>query len=144
MANTNVVVLTGRCVRPAELKYIKAGLAVCTFSVAVNERVKKKGSDECENRPNYFDIVCYGNYGKAMQAYLTQGREVTVTGRLHQDRWEAEGKKFSRVNVIAENMEIQREPKGNGAQNASQPAAGMSEPPAPCEADGNEIPFDIV
>ena len=130
--NTNVVVLTGRCVRPAELKYTNGGLAICNFSIAVNERIKLDG--EYSDRPNYFDVTVFGNYGKAMQPHLTKGREVTITGRLKQDRWESEGQKNSRVVIIAENLELQREPKGNGAYQADE------QPPFDPPANAEEIP----
>ncbi len=134
--NTNVVVLTGRCVRPAELKYTTGGLPICTFSIAVNERSKNDG--EYYDRPNYFDITVFGNYGKTMQPYLTKGREVTVTGRLHQDRWESDGQKYSRINIIAENLELQREPKGNGAIQPEE------QPPFEPPANPEEIPSGTV
>jgi len=125
MANTNVVVETGRCVKAAELKYTPGGMPICTFSIAVNERIHKKGTDEYENRPNFFDVTCYGNYGKAMQPYLTKGREVTVTGKLHQDRWESENVQHSHIIIIAQNIEPQREPKGNSGS-----YSGSTEEPA--------------
>lgn len=140
MANTNVVVLTGRCVKSAELKYTTGGMAICTFSIAVNERVHKKNSDEYENRPNFFDVTCYGNYGKAMQTFLTKGREVTVAGKLHQDRWESEGKSYSRITIIAQNLEPQREPKGNSGNysNAADNIPPDAYEPSP---DGEQNPF---
>lgn len=136
MANTNIVVLTGRCVRPAELKYTNNGMAICNFSIAVNERTKQ--GDEYADRPNYFDVTIYGNYGKTMQQYLTKGREVTVTGRLHQDRWESDNEKHSRVSVILENLELQREPKSNSEQPPNNYSPALSyQPPETTD----EIPF---
>lgn len=143
MANTNVVVLTGRCTRAAELKYTPAGTPICSFSIAVNERTKKKGSDEYESRPNFFDITCFGNYGKAMQPFLTRGKEVTVTGKLHQDRWEADGNKYSRIGIIASNVEPQREPKAGGGSAGGYAPPPAGDEPAPYEQieGGEEIPF---
>ena len=122
--NTNVVVLTGRCVRPAELKYTTGSLPICTFSIAVNERSKNDG--EYYDRPNYFDITVFGNYGKTMQPYLTKGR------------WESDGQKFSRIGIIAENLELQREPKGNGAIQPEE------QPPFEPPANPEEIPSGTV
>ncbi len=36
--------------------------------------------------------------------YLTKGRTVLVEGRLHSSTWESNGKRQSRVEVIAENV----------------------------------------
>ncbi len=143
--NTNVVVLTGRCTKAAELKYAANGFAICSFTVAVNERIKKKGTEnEFENRPNFFDIVVFGNYGKAMQPYLTRGREVTISGRLKQERWSDEnGHQHSRVNIVADNVEPQRTPNGNSGNYQSVPEPAPEAPSAPAAAEAeDEIPFE--
>lgn len=114
MSDTNIVVEKGRLVRNADLKYTGAGTPCTSFSIAVNEAIKNKQSGEYQNRPSYFDVTLWGNYGKAVIQYLTKGREVLVSGRLRQDRWDGnDGSKNSKVQIIASNVEILREPKGN-------------------------------
>ena len=143
--NINVVVETGRLTKAAELKYPRDGFAVVNFTIAVNES-KKKG-DEWTKYPNYFDVTFTGNYAAAIQKSLSKGLEVTVSGRLHQDRWEKDGQKYSKIVIIANNVEPGRPPKESTAE-ANAPA--YSSEPAPAEqpdfADSQEysdkIPFN--
>ena len=37
---------------------------------------------------------------------LIKGRQITVSGYLKQDRWEKDGQKQSRVQIIAEQVEV--------------------------------------
>lgn len=116
----NSITMTGRLTRSAELKFTKNNCAVCTFPLAVNERRYVK--EQQEDYPNFFDIVLYGKYGETMSRYLKKGYEVTVQGRAHQDRWEDNGKKKSRIVFIAEQLELQRAP-----------GADKNESPSPAE-----------
>lgn len=103
MADINHVVLVGRLVRDAQLKYTNSGLAICEFSIAINTR--RKQGDDWVDEANFFDVTLFGRQGEAIQRYLTQGKQVGVDGRLNQDRWQTpEGQNRTKVNVIANNV----------------------------------------
>lgn len=103
MADINHVVLVGRLVRDAQLKYTNSGLAICEFSIAINNR--RKQGDEWVDEPNFFDVTLFGRQGEAIQRYLTQGKQVGVDGQLRQDRWQTpEGQNRSKVQVVAGNV----------------------------------------
>lgn len=105
MANDiNVVVLVGRLTRDCEVKATANGFSVCRFSVAVNRR--KKSGDSWTDEPNYFDVVLMGKSADTLKAYLTKGRQVSVQGELRQDRWEQDGQTKSRVEIIADNVQL--------------------------------------
>lgn len=129
------------------MKFTPNGMAICNFAIAVNERQKKTGTDDFEDRPNFFDITVFGNYGKVMQQYLTKGREITVTGKLRQDRWSNNGQNYSRVSVIADNLELQRVPGANNASNGANLGADGGFGNADTaqnvqyDGDGEQIPF---
>jgi single-strand DNA-binding protein len=103
MADINHVVLVGRLVRDAQLKYTNSGLAICEFSVAINNR--KKQGDEWVDEAHFFDVTLFGRQGEAIQRYLTQGKQVGVEGQLRQDRWQTQdGQNRSKVQVVANNV----------------------------------------
>ena len=54
MADLNHVTLIGRLTRDAELKYTPGGLAISSFSIAVNRR--RKNGDQWVDEVSYFDI----------------------------------------------------------------------------------------
>ncbi|MDR2101148.1 MAG: single-stranded DNA-binding protein [Treponema sp.] len=104
MADLNHVVLIGRLTRDAELKYTAGGQAVCKFSIAVNRR--KKSGDQWVDEANFFDIVVWGRQGESLNQYLLKGKMVGVDGELRQDRWEQDGQNRSKVEIIANNLQL--------------------------------------
>lgn len=114
MADINHVVLVGRLTRDAELKYTQGGAAICRFSIAINRR--RKNGEQWVEEPNYFDIVLWGRQGEALNQYLIKGKQVAVDGELRQNRWEQDGQPRSKVEVIANNLQLLGGGQGNGPQ----------------------------
>jgi single-strand DNA-binding protein len=104
MADINHVVLVGRLTRDAELKYTAGGQAVCKFSIAVNRR--KKSGDQWVDEVNFFDIVLWGRQGESINQYLVKGKQVGIEGELRQDRWEQDGQNRSKVEIVANNLQL--------------------------------------
>ncbi|MDR2149444.1 MAG: single-stranded DNA-binding protein [Spirochaetaceae bacterium] len=104
MVDLNHVVLIGRLTRDAELKYTANGQAVCKFSIAVNRR--RKNGDQWVDEANFFDIVLWGRQGEALNQYLVKGKLVGIDGELRQDRWEQDGQNRSKVEIIANNLQL--------------------------------------
>ncbi|GHV77839.1 single-stranded DNA-binding protein [Spirochaetia bacterium] len=100
----NHVVLVGRLTRDAELKYTAGGQAVCKFSIAVNRN--KKSGDQWVDEANFFDITLWGRQGEAVNQYLIKGKQVGIDGELRQDRWEQDGQKRSKVEIVANNLQL--------------------------------------
>jgi single-strand DNA-binding protein len=104
MADINHVVLVGRLTRDAELKYTAGGQAVCKFSIAINRR--RKSGDQWVDEANFFDIVLWGRQGEALNQYLVKGKQIGVDGELRQDRWEQDGQNRSKVEIVANNIQL--------------------------------------
>jgi len=100
MAGYNKVILMGNLTRDPDLRYIPSGLAVCEFSLAVEQSYKVHG--ETRDETCYVDIVVFGGQGEQSKAHLRKGSRVLVEGRLTQRRWETpEGRKRSKYEIIA-------------------------------------------
>lgn len=126
MANDiNVVTLVGRLTRDSELKYTNSGTAVCKFSLAVNR--KKRSGDQWTDEVSYFDVVLWGKQGEALQQYLSKGKQVAVSGELRQNRWEQDGQSRSKVEIIANNLQLLGGNTGGGNSNYG---GGRSEAPS--------------
>ena len=104
MADINHVVLVGRLTRDAELKMTNSGLAILHFSLAVNRSVKQ--GDKWEKVADFFDVTTFGKQGEALAKYMTKGTQIGIEGGLRQDRWEHEGKKMSKVAIVADNIQL--------------------------------------
>ncbi|MBR6085254.1 MAG: single-stranded DNA-binding protein [Spirochaetales bacterium] len=141
----NVVVLVGRLTRDCELKSTPQGTSVCRFSIAVNRR--KRTGDRWEDEVSYFDVVLWGKSAETLKPYLQKGRQVSIEGELRQNRWDQEGKTVSKVEVVANNVQL----LGGGNQGAPATVGGpsardgqsqsYSPAPGPEAFDDNDIPF---
>ena len=155
MADVNHVILIGRLTRDAELKYTSGGQPVCKFGLAINRR--KKQGDQYVDEANFFDIVLWGKAGESLSQYLTKGKQVAVEGELRQDRWEQDGQSRSKVEVMANNVQLlgsgQGDKSGQGSTQSGQDKesyqyATTSRSPGPSgsatgDGDGfqDDIPF---
>lgn len=104
MKDTNQVITVGRLTRDAELKYTNSGVAVCSFSIAVN--TSKKSGDQWVDEANFFDVTQFGQMAESVHQFLKKGQQVCVTGHLKQDRWETDGQKRSKISIIAEFVQL--------------------------------------
>jgi len=104
MADVNHVILIGRLTRDAELKYTSSGMAVCKFAIAVNKR--RKQGEEWVEEASFFDIVLWGRSGESLNQYLVKGKQVAVDGELHQNRWEKDGQAQTKVEIVANNVQL--------------------------------------
>ena len=95
----NSVNIMGNLTRDPEIKYTPAGKAVCSLSIA-NNRVYTKNTEKV-TEVSFFDVEVWGASAENCSKYLTKGSGIIVEGRLRQDRWEKDGKSFSRVRISA-------------------------------------------
>lgn len=108
MQGLNTVSIGGNLCRNAELRATASGMAVLTFSVAVNESRKNQQTGEYEDYPNYVDCTMFGRRAESVSRYLTKGTYVALTGRLHQSRWQNEdGQNRSKLEVTVGNIHFE-------------------------------------
>jgi single-strand DNA-binding protein len=109
MTDINSVVLVGRITKDVgsderSFSYVGNGTAKAVINIAVNRGVKK--GDKWEDEASFFDVVIWGKTAENLKPRLTKGTQITVSGYLKQDRWEKDGQKQSRVQVVADMVEI--------------------------------------
>lgn len=100
----NVVAVTGRLTRAAELKYSNGGMAFAKFSIAVNRRTKK--GDQWVDDASFFDCTLFGKSAESLNSYLTKGQQVAINGSLVQERWEQDGQNRSKVGIIVNTLTL--------------------------------------
>ena len=140
----NVVVLVGRLTRDCELKSTPQGTSVCRFSIAVNRR--KRTGDRWEDEVSYFDVVLWGRSAETLNPYLQKGRQVSIEGELRQNRWEQDGKTNSKIEVVANNVQLLGGGNQGPVTGPSRPDQRMDQSPANLSGpeafdDGDDIPF---
>ena len=125
--NINTVIIAGHACKDAEQRITQNGSVILKFTLAVND-IKKTPEGAWEEVANFFDCTMFGERAERIAPYITKGSKLTVNGRLHQDRWQAQdGTNRSRVSIIVQDIELPPRPQTDAqyAQSASQM------PPAP-------------
>ena len=147
MTDINRVILVGRLVKDAELKFTSASTPVTRFSVAVNR--SRKNGDQWEEEVSYIDIVLWGRSAESISKFLIKGKQVAVEGELRQNRWEQDGQQRSKLEVVASNVQLLSggtNPGGGNAQSQGQQGSytKKSAPvnaPEPDHFEDDGIPF---
>ena len=117
--SVNSVTLSGNIGRDPEIRATQNGTSVLSFSLAVNERIKK--GDDWSDYTNWVDIVVFGRRADSLSKILSKGTKIAVSGKLRYNAWERDGKKRSKLEVIADDVDImQRKDNSQSQQNGSQ------------------------
>lgn len=124
------MVIAGRTTKDPEIKVTPSGTTVLSFSLAVND-TKKNAQGEWEEIANFFDCVLFGERAERIAQYITKGSKLTINGRLHQDRWQAQdGTNRSRVLIIVQDIEL---PPRSQPQGTGEGYADYTQPPQPMQ-----------
>lgn len=158
----NKITVVGNLGRDPELRYTPQGAAVCSFSMATNEKRKDK-SGEMQDVTTWFKITLWRNQAENAAKYLTKGSPVYIEGRLRIEEWtDRDGNNRYTLDVQATDMQFigsrsdsvgaggefsggphDDEPAftggGSSAPAASGTSAGAATVPAPDTDD--DIPF---
>ena len=152
----NHIVIMGRLTRDPELRRTGSGVAVASFSLAVDRDFG--GRDGGERETDFIDCVAWRQTGEFVSKYFTKGRMAVVSGRLQIRSWtDKDGNKRRTAEVVADNVyfgDSKREGEATGsygAYAAPAPAApsfgGYSAPAAPASDfamlsdDDAQLPF---
>lgn len=150
----NHIVLMGRLTRDPELRRTGTGVAVVTFSLAVDRDFANSATGERET--DFIDIVTWRNTAEFVSKYFTKGRMAVVSGRLQIRNWtDKEGNKRRSAEVIADNVyfgDSKRDSSSEGSYSAPANSFNYAAPAAPAapapasdfsmiEDDDSQLPF---
>ena len=131
----NQVVLMGRLTRDPELRHTQTGIAVTSFSLAVDRGYT--GKDK-ERQTDFIDIVAWRNTAEFAAKYFTKGQMAAVTGKLQIRDWtDKENNKRRSAEVVIENIYFASDKKDKSAKNYDEPGSNFQE----IEDDDGDLPF---
>lgn len=146
----NHITIMGRLVRDPELRRTGSGIAVTSFTLAVDRDYKAK---DAEKETDFIDCVAWRNTGEFVGKYFTKGRMAVVSGKLQIRGWtDKDGNKRRTAEVLTENVYF-ADSKSEGTDSKQNtggfvpPAypAGSYAPPtgdfAPLDDDDAQLPF---
>ena len=132
----NHIIIMGRLTRDPELRRTGTGVAVTSFTVAVDRDFGKNENGEKET--DFIDCVAWRQTGEFVSKYFTKGRMAVVSGRLQIRNWtDKDGNKRRTAEVIADNVyfgDSKRDGDGGNTYAAPAPAFGGYSAPASAPA----------
>lgn len=79
----NHITIMGRLTRDPELRRTNSGIAVASFTVAVDRDYSKDG----DKQTDFIDCVAWRQTGEFISKYFAKGRMIVVDGRLELRDW---------------------------------------------------------
>ena len=114
----NHIVIMGRLTRDPELRRTGSGVAVTSFSLAVDRDFAPKDGGERET--DFIDCVAWRQTGEFVSKYFAKGRMAVVSGRLQIRSWpDKAGNKRRSAEVVADNVYFGDSKRANDGGNSS-------------------------
>lgn len=99
----NKIIIMGRLTRDPELRRTGNGLAVASFSVAVDRDWPSKDAGEKET--DFINCVAWRQKGEFVSKYFEKGSMIVVSGRLQIRSWtDDSGNKRTTAEIVAEDV----------------------------------------
>ncbi|WP_025027542.1 single-stranded DNA-binding protein [Caldalkalibacillus mannanilyticus] len=118
----NRIILIGRLTRDPELRYTPNGVAVTTFTLAVD---RPYSNQQGEREADFINIVTWRGLAETCANYLKKGRLTAAEGRLQIRNYENnEGKKVYVSEVVADNVRFL---ESGGQGQSSQGSGGQQQ-----------------
>ena len=99
----NHITIMGRLTRDPELRRTGSGVAVTSFTVAVDRDITSKETGERET--DFIDCVAWRGTGEFVGKHFTKGSVIVISGRLQIRGWtDKDGNKRRAAEVVADNV----------------------------------------
>lgn len=138
--NLNKVILGGRLTADPELRQTSGGVAVVSFSIAVNRRFQPKSADgaaPAQSVADFFNVTAWRAQAEFVSRYFRKGSAICVVGSIQNRTWtDQQGQKHYATDIVADEvMFVDGKNEGSGAgggQYAQDPysAPTFATPPA--------------
>ena len=124
----NHITIMGRLTRDPELRRTGSGVAVASFTVAVDRDFS--GGDNGQKETDFIDCVAWRQTGEFVSKYFTKGRVIVVAGRLQIRSWtDKDGNKRRTAEVVADHCYFGDSKREDGNQGGySAPSGGYDYP----------------
>ena len=135
----NHIVIMGRLTRDPELRHTGSGVAVASFTLAVDRDFKAKDGEKVVD---FIDCVAWRNTAEFVSKYFTKGRMAVASGSLQIRTWtDREGNKRRTAEVVADNVYFGDSNNGNREANNGDNYQSEGFMPLPDEDDDSDLPF---
>ena len=135
----NHITIMGRLTRDPELRRTGSGVAVASFTVAVDRDFAPKDGGEKET--DFIDCVAWRQTGEFVSKHFSKGRMAVVSGRLQIRKWtDKDGNKRVSAEVVAENVYF-GDSKPSEQSSYTGPSTAPAQDFAMLDDDDAQLPF---
>ena len=113
----NKTQLIGRVTKTIELKKTPSGKSTCSFTLAVNRRVKTEGQPDAD----FITCVAWGKTAEILSQYVSKGNRLGVSGRIQTRNYESNGRTVYVTEVVVDEVEF-LENKRDGSERSEKPS----------------------
>lgn len=82
MAGYQHTIIIGNVGADPDLRYTQSGVAVCSFSVAVNRYWTDRDTNERREETTWFRVSAWRGLAETCDQYVRKGMQIMVTGRV--------------------------------------------------------------
>ena len=128
--NLNKVVLCGRLTADPELKQTQSGIAVVTFTLAVNRRFQSRTNDQAQaQQADFISVVAWRQTAEFISKFFKKGHALCVTGSIQTRTWQdQQGQKRYTTEVVVDDAMFVDSRNESGANGGYTPDAYGSAP----------------
>ena len=124
MPSFNKVMLIGRLTRDPEMRYTTSGLAVTSFSIAVDRRNKNQ---QGEKQTDFFRCTAWRQSAEFVSTYASKGRLVAVEGRIELNKFTGQdGIEKQSADIVCDHVEILDSNREQGEGGGNSGAGGFN------------------
>ena len=140
----NHITIMGRLTKDPELRRTGSGVAVTSFTLAVDDDFKSKDGSK---KTIFVDCVAWRNTAEFVHNYFSKGRMAVVSGRLDIREWtDKDGNKRRSAEVVADDVYFADSNKNttqnqNAVQGYAQPHTQPASDFAMLDDDDAQLPF---
>jgi single-strand DNA-binding protein len=149
VASFNQVNLIGGVTRDPQIKHLPSNTVVAEWGMAMGRKYKTAAGEQREE-VCFVDCKIFGKGAEVIGQYVTKGKQLFVSGRLHYEAWDDKqgGGRRSKLSVVVEDFQLLSprdvaRDEGEKPRQQSRPAQVAADAPDLSEQqfDEADIPF---
>lgn len=135
--NLNKVILGGRLTADPELKQTPSGVAVCSFTLAVNRKYTKEGEQQ---QTDFINCVAWRNTAEFISRYFKKGSSLCIVGNIQTRTWTDQNnqKRYATEVIVDEAMFVDSKGESSASADVGYTAAGADWEEVDADSD---LPF---
>ena len=137
----NKVILIGRVVRDAEIRYSQGASSTCIarYTLAVDRKFKQEGQPTAD----FIKCIAFGKLGEFAEKYLHKGTKIAVTGRIQTGSYKnKDGNTVYTTDVVVEEQEFCESKSSNQSQGNDRPQTSSDDFMSIPDGGEDGLPFN--